>query len=404
METIGPGYRSAMIAESARMAFRNLRLNRKRSFLTMLGVMIGVASIIALVSLITAATHSINRTFEELGSDSLLIYTFGSGSRKGLTEEDLAALSAVEGVDLVSPAVSVEGKAFYEGTLVQDAPAEGKNAGFFDKNPKLLVAGRKMNRLDEEERSRVCWISRRVSAQLMGGKNPIGVTVTINGIPFTVAGVIAPETDMSSSSMINEYTAFIIPYTTAMSMKQVNYIEMATLYLKRNTLHKPVADEVEAFMKQAFTDRNSYSINDMKAYETSLNSLIGMMSILLVGTASISLLVGGIGIMNMMLTSVSERTVEIGLKKAVGAYAWVIQLQFLTESVILSLVGGGIGILAGFLISVIVCDAMGVSFVLSLSAILLGVGFSLIVGLIFGWAPAKTASKMNPIDALRAVT
>ena len=392
-----------MITESARMAFRNLTLNRKRSFLTMLGVMIGVASIIALVSLITAATNSINRTFEELGSDSLVVYSYGSGSREGLTEEDLAVFSGMDGVEVVAPSVSVSGVAFYEGTLVQDAPVEGKNAAFFTKNPRLLIAGRKMNQLDEQERSRVCWISRSTSWQLMGDRNPIGTVITVGGMPFTVVGVIAPETDMSASSLISEYTAFIIPYTTAMAIKHTSYISAATLYLKRNTFHKPIADKVDAFMKQTFVDRTTYSINDMKAYETSLSSLIGMMSVLLIGTASISLLVGGIGIMNMMLTSVSERTVEIGLKKAIGAYAWVVQLQFLTESVILSLIGGAIGILAGFLISVIVCNAMGVSFVLSLSAILLGFGFSLIVGLVFGWAPAKAASRMNPIDALRSV-
>lgn len=403
MKSIATGYRSAMIKESARMAFRNLTLNRKRSFLTMLGVMIGVASIIALVSLITAATNSINRTFEELGSDSLIVYSYGSGNREGLTEEDLAVFSGMDGVEVVAPSVSVSGIAFYEGTLVQEAPAEGKNAAFFTKNPKLLIAGRKMNQLDEQERSRVCWISRSTSWQLMGDRNPIGTVINFGGMPFTVVGVITPETDMSASSLISEYTAFIIPYTTAMAMKQTSYISAATLYLKRNTLHKPVADKVDAFMKQTFVDRTTYSINDMKAYETSLSSLIRMMSVLLIGTASISLLVGGIGIMNMMLTSVSERTVEIGLKKAIGAYAWVVQLQFLTESVILSLIGGAIGILAGFLISVIVCDTMGVSFVLSLSAILLGFGFSLIVGLVFGWAPAKAASRMNPIDALRSV-
>ncbi len=150
-------------------------------------------------------------------------------------------------------------------------------------------------------------------------------------------------------------------------------------------------------------EEDCYSILNMSSIEETMETMLGMVSSLLAGIASIALVVGGIGIMNMMLTTVTERTAEIGLKKALGALPWQIQIQFLIESFLLSIIGGGAGIVLGLLLSLILSKVMGTGFVISTFAILLGAGFSAAVGIIFGWAPARKASKLNPIDALRSV-
>ena len=150
-------------------------------------------------------------------------------------------------------------------------------------------------------------------------------------------------------------------------------------------------------------EEDTYTVTTMDAIENTMESMMNMMTTLLAGIASIALVVGGVGIMNMMLTTVTERTMEIGLKKALGARQWQIQVQFLIESFLLSLMGGVTGILFGLLLSLILCNATGTSFVLSVNAILLGFGFSAAIGIVFGWAPARKASKLNPIDALRSM-
>lgn len=404
MEQASAAYRFAMVRDSIRMAAKNLKLNKKKSALTMLGVMIGVASIIALISLISAASQAISDTFTNLGTDTLVIQAYGSGSKKGLTEEDVILLNQVEGVRTVVPSVDMKSNVFANKKVISNAEVVGKEQFFFQKNPGVVISGRPMNALDVKTGSKVCWISHLFLNELIGISDPIGATVMIQGCPFTVAGVIIPEMYISAANMIGYETAFIIPYTTALNMKGTKYIDFATMYVLPGVSHDRVSEEAKPVLKQVFNgDEESFHINDMKEYENSLNDLISMMTMLLIGTAGISLLVGGIGIMNMMLTTVSERTVEIGLKKAIGAYAWVVQLQFLTESVFLSLLGGSFGIIAGILFSGFVCLIMGVRITVSITGILLGVGFSLIVGLIFGWSPAKKASRMKPIDALRSV-
>lgn len=404
MDRITAAYRLAMIRDCVHMAAKNLSLNKKRSVLTMLGVMIGVASIIALISLISAASRAISDTFIGLGTDTLLVRAYASGSKGGLTEEDLILLNQVEGVRISVPSVEIKGNVFANKKVIPNAEIIGKEQFFFQKNPKIVIEGRTMNALDVESKSKVCWISHLYVNELIGISDPVGATVMIQGVPFTVVGVIIPEVFISAANMLGYETVFIIPYTSALDLKKTKYMDTVTMYILPEISHAAVAEETKTILNQIYNgDDEGYHINDMKEYETSLNSLISMMTMLLIGTAGISLLVGGIGIMNMMLTTVSERTVEIGLKKAIGAYAWIIQLQFLLESVFLSLIGGGIGIILGFLISYVVSLIMDVSFIISIVGVLLGVGFSIVVGLIFGWTPAKKASRMKPIDALRSV-
>ena len=196
----------------------------------------------------------------------------------------------------------------------------------------------------------------------------------------------------------------LVPYTTVLKMNNESLVTSFTVYLADGTDSDDAATQIESVMDAMFSyEDDCFEITTMSSVEDTMEEMLNMMTALLAGIASIALVVGGIGIMNMMLTSVTERTTEIGLKKALGAIPWQIQVQFLIESFLLSMIGGIAGVALGLLLSIVLTNMMGTEFVLSMGAIILGVGFSAAVGIIFGWAPARKASKLNPIDALRSV-
>ena len=236
------------------------------------------------------------------------------------------------------------------------------------------------------------------------GVDPIGETLYIDGVPFLVVGLFSGDDSASIADMMSGSADILIPYTTALKMNNESVVTSFTVYLADGIESETAADQIETEMDAMFSyEDDCFTITTMSGVEDTMESMLSMMSALLAGIASIALVVGGIGIMNMMLTTVTERTVEIGLKKALGALPWQIQAQFLIESFLLSMIGGVAGVLLGILLSLILCRAMGTDFVISVGAIVLGVGFSAAVGILFGWAPARKASRLNPIDALRSV-
>ena len=206
------------------------------------------------------------------------------------------------------------------------------------------------------------------------------------------------------ASLMSGSADILIPYTTALKMNNASDVTSFTVYLADGVDSEAAASSIEATMDAMFSyEEDCFTVTTMSGIEDTMEEMLSMMTALLAGIASIALVVGGIGIMNMMLTSVTERTTEIGLKKALGALPWQIQLQFLMESFLLSLIGGLAGVALGLILSFAMCKAMSAQFVLSVGAIALGVGFSAAVGVLFGWAPARKASRLNPIDALRSV-
>ena len=266
-----------------------------------------------------------------------------------------------------------------------------------------MVRGRKLNVVDEENRSFVCLIDQEIIDDFFFGVDPVGETLYVNGNPFMVAGIFSDEDSQSIMDMIGGSPDILIPYTAALKMNNESVVNSFTVHLKDGTDSEAASDEIEAKMDEMFSfEDDCFTITTMSGIEDTMESMLSMMSARLAGIASIALVVGGIGIMNMMLTTVTERTVEIGLKKALGALPWQIQAQFLIESFLLSSIGGIVGVLLGLLLSMILCKVLGTTFVLSVGAIALGVGFSTAVGILFGWAPARKASRLNPIDALRS--
>ena len=393
-----------MIRECVRMSLSNILANRMRSFLTVLGILIGVTAVIALITTISGVSGSLSSSFSSMGAGTLMVSVTGSDLKSGMTADNLAELSSMDEVDGLTPSVSLSARVSRGGSYETNISVSGKNAYYFRTNESLLERGRKLNAVDEEQTSFVCWISSDMVESFFYGVDPIGESLYINGIPVLVAGLLSEDGDSSMASMMSGSADILIPYTTALKMNNSSDVTSFTVYLADGVDSEAAADSIEATMDAMFSyEEDCFSVTTMSGIEDAMEEMLSMMTALLAGIASIALVVGGIGIMNMMLTSVTERTTEIGLKKALGALPWQIQLQFLMESFLLSLIGGLAGVALGLMLSFAMCKAMGTQFALSVGAIALGVGFSAAVGVLFGWAPARKASRLNPIDALRSV-
>lgn len=396
-----------MLKESLRMSLLNIRSNRMRSFLTVLGIIIGVMAIIALITVMHSATGEVTAQFENLGTGKLSVQATGTPLKSGLTEGDLERLSDISGVWGVSPTLSQQKSVVASGEVLEDVLIEGYGYAWFRRESDAVARGRALLPPDEEQRSRVCLIDSDLAAALFSGTDPIGQAVLVEGTRFTVVGVLKDadvDDVMSQLQAGDESGTLIMPYTSYMRLFGVKGITSLEVYLDSAEQTDAVSEEMEGVLEAAFNYReDSYRIINMESLLDVMDTMMGLMTNLLVGIASIALLVGGIGIMNMMLVSVTERTSEIGLRKALGARPRSIQVQFLMESVILSLLGGLIGVALGLVVSALLAGMMDIAFVLSPGAIALGVGFSLAVGVIFGWAPARKASNLNPIDALRSM-
>ena len=392
----------SMMVESVRMSVSNIRQNRMRSFLTILGIMIGVTAVIALVTTISGVSSSISDSFSSMGASTMTLSATGTDLQGGLTAENMEEISKLDHVEGVSPSVSLSVTAARGDAYESGVRVAGRNDGYFVQEPDTLARGRAVNSIDLDQSLRVCLISEELVETFFYGDDPIGQELYLDGMRFTVVGVLAEDADSSVSSMFSGSNAVIVPYTTALKMNGETLVNSLTLYLGDANAAEVVEAELETCLDAIFDyEDDTYSITTMESIADTMESMLSMMSALLGGIASIALLVGGIGIMNMMLTSVTERTVEIGLKKAIGARPGQIQAQFLIESFLLSMVGGLAGVVLGIALSAILCQVLGTGFSLSYGAIALGVGFSAAVGVLFGWSPARKASRLNPIDALR---
>ncbi len=395
----------AVISQSLRMALQNIRANRMRSFLTMLGIIIGVGAVIGLVTIVEAVSGELMGEFSDLGAGTISIQTYQSIMKYGLTDKDLEVLRNVEGVEGLSPTVSlttssVVGKEVYEETNV-----EGKNTLFFERNSNIILSGRAFNEQDMSGDAYVCIVDQSYVKNALLGKQVLGGQILLHGYRYTIIGIYKKSDNMMSMMSDDSTLAgtILVPYKNALNMTGNGVVNSLEVYVEDNADMTKVEERLRATMKNLYNENDDFfAVYNFSSLMDMVDSATSMMSGLLGGIASISLLVGGIGIMNMMLVSVSERTKEIGLRKALGATPARIQIQFMIESIVLSLVGGFIGICLGEGIALIAAKLMETKFVFSASAIMLGFGFSAAVGIVFGWMPAKRASELNPIDALRA--
>lgn len=390
-----------MLLESIKMSWDNIIHNKLRSFLTMLGIVIGVASIIALITIVQGAKNSISDQVNALGVNKVSINAMGTPLKQGLSQDDMRNIAKIDNINGISPTISGKSGIIFNNKVMKNVIVQGKNEVYFNTDTTLLKSGRTINSLDSESQNHVAMLGSNIVSELFYGVEPIGKELTMNGTTYTVIGMLKASSGFSTGSNNN---TVIIPYTTALRSLGMKNITNLDVFLEDTKIADDTVTAIKGVLNPAFNYKdNAYTIFNMGDMIDTFQSMMSMMSLLLAGIAAISLVVGGIGIMNMMLVSITERTTEIGLRKALGATPNTIQLQFIIEAIFLSIFGGIIGLILGSLIAYGAATLIGVGFSVSLATISLAVGFSAAVGIVFGYMPARKASRLNPIDALRSL-
>lgn len=381
--------------QALKMAFSALGSNKARSFLTMLGIIIGVFAVTMLISIVGGATDEMTGSLEGMGSNMITV-SLNSPKQTYISIDDLDAMIGQDNISDIAASTS-QGAIVKAGTENMQAFVTGVTGNYAKMQEQTLDNGRFLTELDVEVNSGNAVIDYDTAVELFGTNRCTGSSLTINGDTFTVVGVLEESDTMGPSPRVT----INIPISKAQRLFQNT--EIGAIYVKADTADNVggVINTMEAYMIGELKDEDYFSVTNNSAILDMLDQVTGIMTALLAGIASISLLVGGIGIMNIMLVSVTERTREIGVRKAIGAKRGDILIQFVIEALVLCLGGGIFGLLLGYGGLVLAGSLMDMSFSMSASTIMLAVGFSLAVGLIFGIYPAHKASKLRPIEALR---
>ena len=400
-----------MYKESFLMAWASLIANKLRSLLTMLGIIIGVAAVIALVSIGNGVKQDIEDSISSLGSNLLVVLpgaprTPGvrpsQGSMKSLKISDYEAIAKLEGVKAASPMTNGSYVVIYQNKNWTTSVA-GVNSNFQDVNNWTMTSGRFFSDKNVQNRERVAVVGQTVVKNLFTDEDPVGKEIRVKNIPFRVIGVLKSK---GNGTMGNDQDdTVLIPYTTSMErVEGIDYLRRVYVVAKDDEGIDRLQADIENLLRVRHnikdTNLDDFNIQNMKSIMETVAQTTGTFTLFLGAVAAISLVVGGIGIMNIMLVSVTERTREIGVRKALGATYSVIVTQFLIEAVVISLMGGFIGIAFGIGASKVIGMVSGMSTVVSVPTIIMSFAFSMAIGLIFGIYPARKAAKLNPIDAL----
>ena len=400
-----------MYKESFLMAWASLIANKLRSLLTMLGIIIGVAAVIALVSIGNGVKQDIEDSISSLGSNLLVVLpgaprTPGArssqGSMKSLKISDYEAIAKLEGVKAASPMTNGSYVVIYQNKNWTTSVA-GVNANFQDVNNWTMTSGRFFSDKNVQNRERVAVVGQTVVKNLFADEDPVGKEIRVKNIPFRVIGVLKSK---GNGTMGNDQDdTVLIPYTTSMErVEGIDYLRRVYVVAKDDGGIDRLQADIENLLRVRHnikdTNLDDFNIQNMKSIMETVAQTTGTFTLFLGAVAAISLVVGGIGIMNIMLVSVTERTREIGVRKALGATYSVIVTQFLIEAVVISLMGGFIGIAFGIGASKVIGMVSGMSTIVSIPTIIMSFAFSMAIGLIFGIYPARKAAKLNPIDAL----
>jgi putative ABC transport system permease protein len=381
------------------MALKSLQASKTRSILTMLGIIIGVASVIILVSLMNGLSSDITSNLESAGTNTITATVMGRGGNRSFSNEDMEAF-VEENPDFfvaVSPSVSAQ-VSLKNGTVSLSTTATGVNEYYNAIRGLELEAGRFIQYIDVERLQRVCVIGSHIASELFDGAVYDGAALKLNGASYTVVGVLE---ETANSVQGSSDDVIYIPYTAAARI--AGGAGGATWYIQAKDPSEMEAaiSLVENKLYSAFGDEDAYRVFSMSQMIEMMNEITGSISLVLVGIAGISLVVGGIGIMNIMLVSVTERTREIGIRKALGARRRAVMSQFIIEAAATSAAGGVIGIIAGIGLAFLSGRILEMTVAPSAGAILVAFGVSVAIGVVFGCFPAGKAAKLNPVDALR---
>ncbi|EED2630685.1 FtsX-like permease family protein [Listeria monocytogenes] len=399
------------VLQSMKMAWKQLKASKLRSFLTMLGIIIGVASVILLVSLGNGVTQEVDDQMGDLGSNLITVVNSSFNPNDKYTYDEVMKYQNIDGVKSVSPELSGQVNATFDYKSSSNKVI-GTNDQYKAARSLEMKEGRFLLPIDTEYGQKVAVIGSTVASDLFGFGDPIGETIRLNGMPYKVVGVLKEK---GASMMGSSDDQIFIPISSAQRLlKDTN---VRTIYVETksaedvdfvvNTLESRLAikfgDEKEQEKNASSAQMGpSYQVINQQEILNAFNTISTTLTTALGAIAAISLVVGGIGIMNIMLVSVSERTREIGIRKALGAKKRAILLQFLIESIVISVCGGVIGIIIGVSGALIFGSVAGISSGITAGTIIFSFVFSLCIGVIFGIAPANKASKLRPIDALRS--
>lgn len=426
-----------LIWENVKLAFQALLANKMRALLTMLGIIIGIGAVIAIMTVSSSLTNSISDSFQEMGANNITVglkqtssktetrsngLKFGAASRNSSVEkEDLITddmLSELktrfsDKIDAVAISETVASGTVHDGSNTANISISGINSEYFASDDVTLIAGRRLTSDDNTGKKKVIMISDKVVDQIFDGDSEKAlaqkIRVEIDGIyyQYYVVGVYQYESNNSFSSSSDEdiTTTAYIPILTGKAQTHADegYQQFTVVTKSGIDSVSAFATQIENFFTPYYSTNEDYKISTttMESMTESMSDMIGTVSIAISFIAGISLLVGGIGVMNIMLVSITERTREIGTRKALGAKNSSIRFQFIIESMILCLIGGTLGILAGFLLGAIAASILGYSAAVPVAAIMVAVGFSMVIGIFFGYYPANKAARMDPIEALR---
>ena len=402
-----------MTWESLALALRAIRRNLMRSILTVLGVVIGVAAVIAMVTLGTGTTARVTSSIQSLGSN-VLIVTPGAQAGRGpggaavagpaFTLRDVTAIGQnVSGIDAIAPMAAARGQVVY-GNTNWPTTITGTDNGYFAVRDWAIASGREFTDAEIRGGRAVCVIGKTVRDELLPGQDPLGASIRVRNVPCEIVGVLTSKGQAMGGN--DQDDVVILPLRTVQRRingnEDVSVIQVA---VQPGAVNSRVRDDIVALLRErrhlVGGKEDDFRVLDIAEIANTVRSTTRVMTTFLSALAAVSLLVGGIGIMNIMLVSVTERTREIGIRLAIGALERDVLAQFLVEAVVLSLCGGFIGIAIGLVSTYLAVPLLNVPFVLNPAVVIIAFGFSGAVGVIFGFFPARKAAQLDPIEALR---
>ena len=413
--------------EDIKLSFKGIWLHKLRSFLTMLGIIVGVAAVIAVVSTINGTNEQIKQNLIGGGTNTVHVKLYDNGFVANFDYGDVPDGIPVFKDDVISELLQINGAVtasaynqreycdnlFYKNNMIS-ASVNGIDENYFQTVGLKIVSGRGFSTAELQGQKKLAVIDSKVADAYFDGEIPIGKTVDIKGEPFVIIGIVEEANQFEPTiKTIEDYYIYSGETSGNIYIPQniwpliFRYDEPVNVVIKASStdamtkVGKEAAEILNQYLTLPESSTMKYQSTDLASEASDLQQLSASTSILLIGIASISLLVGGIGVMNIMLVSVTERTREIGLKKALGARKSRIRRQFLTEAVILSGLGGVIGVIVGIILSKIISIAAMIPIALSIPAMIIAVAFSMVIGIVFGMLPSIKASNLNPIEALR---